>query len=413
MPRTVRDAKIETRAARARLPAQGKPHWRAIGQGLHLGYRRNRLDGKWVVRVYLGHQNYATETIGLADDAIEADGAIVRNWTQAQAFARGRFIALRRQAAGLPAARVATVGGVLDAHAAAQGAAGKGVGDLRWRIEAIRRDLGDMPITELTTATLQSWRDGIVAKRQPRVAEEDTYEGARKARASANRQWFVLTAALNHAHRSGVIADDGPWRRVRSLPVATAARERFLSADEAKRLINACSGAFRTLVQVALVSGARYGELARLRVQDFSFDSATLYIARSKSGKSRHIHLTDEARELLAQITAGRSGSDLLLRKDGGSNWRKSHQLDPMIAACKRANIDPPIGFHGLRHTYCSLSVMNGVPLQVVARNAGHATVAITEKHYAHLAPSYIADEVRRKGPRFDIAPSNVAAIRR
>jgi hypothetical protein len=40
---------------------------------------------------------------------------------------------------------------------------------------------------------------------------------------------------------------------------------------------------------------------------------------------------------------------------------------------------------------------MNGVPLMVVAKNLGHADTRMVEKHYGHLAPSYVADgDLRR-----------------
>ena len=39
-----------------------------------------------------------------------------------------------------------------------------------------------------------------------------------------------------------------------------------------------------------------------------------------------------------------------------------------MAAAVERAKIAPPISFHGLRHTYASLAVMDGVPLHVLSR---------------------------------------------
>jgi integrase len=48
-----------------------------------------------------------------------------------------------------------------------------------------------------------------------------------------------------------------------------------------------------------------------------------------------------------------------------------------------------------LRHTWASLSVMSGVPLLVVAKNLGHADTRMVERHYGHLAPSYIADAIR------------------
>jgi integrase len=47
-----------------------------------------------------------------------------------------------------------------------------------------------------------------------------------------------------------------------------------------------------------------------------------------------------------------------------------------MRLACAGARITPPVSFHALRHTWASLSAMNGVPLMVIARNLGHAAVA-------------------------------------
>ena len=39
---------------------------------------------------------------------------------------------------------------------------------------------------------------------------------------------------------------------------------------------------------------------------------------------------------------------------------------------------------------------MRGVPMAVIAEQLGHADTRVTEKHYAHLGPSYVADTVRR-----------------
>ena len=38
---------------------------------------------------------------------------------------------------------------------------------------------------------------------------------------------------------------------------------------------------------------------------------------------------------------------------------------------------------------------MNGVPLIVVAKNLGHSDTRMVEKHYGHLAPSYVAVAIR------------------
>jgi integrase len=57
---------------------------------------------------------------------------------------------------------------------------------------------------------------------------------------------------------------------------------------------------------------------------------------------------------------------------------------------------------------------MNGAPLMVVARNLGHADTRMVERHYGHLAQSFIADAIRAAAPRFGIeTEGNVAAIGR
>jgi integrase len=82
---------------------------------------------------------------------------------------------------------------------------------------------------------------------------------------------------------------------------------------------------------------------------------------------------------------------------------RTSHQLRQMIEACKRAKIVPAISFHVLRHTHGSALATKGIPMAVIAEQLGHADNRMTEKHYAHLAPSYIADTIRAHFPTLGI----------
>jgi len=116
--------------------------------------------------------------------------------------------------------------------------------------------------------------------------------------------------------------------------------------------------------------------------------------------------LTDEGAEFFGGLAAGRPGSDFIL----GRPWPDGAQDRRMKAACQRAKISPPIGIHQLRHTWASLSVMGGVPLMVVAKNLGHSSTRMVEKHYGHLAPSYVADAIRAGAPRFGIVESSNVA---
>ena len=88
MPRTTPSEKIQTRAARARLPMRRKPHWLCLRPGaLHLGYvkRRANAAGHWTVRRYNGGGTYKVARLaGVADDLEPANGATVLSFTQAQ-----------------------------------------------------------------------------------------------------------------------------------------------------------------------------------------------------------------------------------------------------------------------------------------------------------------------------------------
>jgi integrase len=211
------------------------------------------------------------------------------------------------------------------------------------------------------------------------------------------------------------VASDQAWRRVKSFKGVTKARVRYLSVAEAKRLINAARPEFRPLLQAALLTGARYGQLAVLVVADVNVDAGTLRLrTRKGDGSERvyHVHLTDEAREFLQAVCAGRRGSDLIFARTDGRSWGKSQQQALMREASEHAGISPAVNFHATRHTFASHAVMNGAPLLVVAQALGHTDTRQIERHYGHLSPSYAADAIRRAAPRFGIKSGNVRSLR-
>ena len=161
----------------------------------------------------------------------------------------------------------------------------------------------------------------------------------------------------------------------------------------------------------ALQTGARYQELARLKVADFNPDVGTLAIWQSKSGKPRHVVLTDEGVDFFRQITAGRAGTELMLPRADGRQWARSNQQNKMLAACKRAKIEPPISIHGLRHVWASLAVMADMSLMLVAK-VSDTPQRGWSKILRPSGAKPLTDEIRKKAPRFDIAKSNVTAIR-
>jgi integrase len=204
----------------------------------------------------------------------------------------------------------------------------------------------------------------------------------------------ILKAALNLAHQNGRVPIADAWERVQGYRNVAAARLRYLSDDESRRLINACLSDFRALVTAALLTGCRYSELAVLTVEDFHTEAGTIHIRTSKSGKSRHVVLTTEGQAFFARLRLGKPTHSLLLTQSNGRQWGKSSYAKLLPAACAVAQI-ADANFHALRHTYASRLVMRGVPLPVVAAQLGHASITMVEKHYGHLAPSYVAETVR------------------
>ena len=413
---------LKSKSAREKLKVAGKPYYRLVDAGLYIGYRKGKTGGRWVARRYLGAEKYAVETIAAADDVQDADGATILDFSQAQT--RVREMAATARAPATPSGPY-TVGKALDAYTSRlEDEASKSLVDAKSRIaKHIRPALGEVSITELTRDALAGWLKAIAdrprhvrgAKDQVSraLADPATADQRRQRKASANRTLTILRAALNQAFRDGNAPSDVAWRSVKPFREVDAARVRYFTTDEVRRLVNAAQGEFRSLVNAALFTGCRYGELCAARVGDFNPDAGTLFIAQSKSGKARHVVLTAEGQRFFAHLAAGRAADALILGKADGSSWGPSHQLRPMTEALMAARI---VGgsFHILRHTAASHNVMGGVPLAVVAHNLGHADTRMTEKHYAHLAPSYVAEQLRKFAPTFGTAdPDNVTALRK
>jgi integrase len=100
---------------------------------------------------------------------------------------------------------------------------------------------------------------------------------------------------------------------------------------------------------------------------------------------------------------AGRDNSNLVFLREDGLPWGHAHQFRPLRDACNRVRLTPAIGFHILRHTHAATLAMAGVPMGVIAAQLGHADTRVTERHYAHLAPNYVAATIRSSFPKLGL----------
>jgi len=311
----------------------------------------------------------------------------------------------------------------------------KGIGTTRISAEAhILPTFGAMKVVDLTQGMIEKWHSDLSkkaarvrAKKGAAVAYREapaTPEEKMARRSSANRVLTVLKALLNFAKHKGLTRVSAEaWREAQAFAEVESTRLRFLTPEEAQQLVNACSPEFRLLVQGALFTGARCGELAGLVVSDFDAALGKVRIGPSKmSKKPRYAVLTEEGQEFFQSIVAGRLGNEpMFLRTSNETRnlmspkskraWRKSEQAREMTLACEAATLEP-LCFHELRHTHASGLVNNGVPLAFVAAQLGHSDTRMVEKHYGHLAPSAMADSIRALAPTLGIhKASNLAPL--
>jgi integrase len=416
MARTVRDTNLETRTARLRLPIRSEPYWRGLETGFALGYRRRGRGGTWLARRREADGGYAEHRIGITDDLQDADGVAILDYRQAQRGARQWWRAERRREEGHdtregPFTVADALAEYLNAY---ERRGGKAVYETRRSADVhILPELGTTSVDKLTTRKIADWHHGLAEKRaraRTRPGRKQNYRKAesgpdalRRRRATANRILTVLKAALNHAWKAGHVTSDDAWRRVKPFKGVETARVRYLSKSECVRLVNACKPTFRGLVRGALLTGCRYSELTAMRAADFNPDAGIVTVRYSKSNKPRHVILTEEAQALFQTLTADKLADEPIFSRRGGGLWLKSHQIRPMGDACRVAKIKPVISFHVLRHTHGSTLAMRGVPMGVIAEQLGHADTRMTEKHYAHLSPSYVADTIRAHFPTLGI----------
>ena len=429
MARTVRDTRLETRAARSRLAINHEPYWRSIVRGSHLGYRKGKRGGMWLARFRPDGGSYVKKSLGKADDVLDADGVAALSFAQAQSKAGGWFTEQARQAAGLGPDKPYTVEEAIRAYLEWYATERKALMPTTKAAEThILPSLGEIEVEKLTSQRIRQWRDelataparlrsGLGKPTQYRLApsdeSDDVADWQRRRKATANRVLTVLKAALNFAWQDGKVSSDEAWRRVKPFRDVDAARVRYLSTGECARLVNACDPDFRRLVQAALLTGSRYGELTAMECRDFNADSGTVSVRTSKSGKPRHVPLNDEGEALFARVTAGRVGDERIFLREDGSPWGMSHQGRRLESAAKAANITD-VSFHILRHSYGSALAMQGVPMGVIAAALGHADTRMTEKHYAALAPSYVAETIRAHLPKLGIVETdNVSRLTR
>jgi integrase len=359
---------IDTKAKRDRLAKRREPYWHKLILGGYIGYRVGAIGGSWIARYRAedGKQNYKSLELPAHKPANKYDVATTeaRKWfdSQEQGFR----------------ARPGTVKEATDnylKHLKPKGEAA--LKDADGRINKhILPTLADTPMDKLKTEQLQEWFHSFVV--------DGTDEQIRKSKATANRNLAVLKAIFNRAYTNGLVSTDRAWKHIKKFKDADGAREDFLTATQIKKLIDNSSGHFGELLKAGALTGARYGELAKLTVKSLDKNSGLLNVPNGKTGK-RVFPLTVSTKAFFVDLAKDRLPDAPLLTRNGVDPWNHGDQTKLMREVVTKAELPASVVFYTLRHSFISDLIDKNMNVFDIAKITG-TSIEMIENHYGKFS---------------------------
>ena len=203
---------------------------------------------------------------------------------------------------------------------------------------------------------------------------------------TANRCLILLRYIFNLAIKwevPGVVTN--PARAV-DLFENRDARETYLTQDQVRRLFVVLKASenpmLANIIQMLLLTGARKREVLDAKWSSFNFERKQWLIPVTKSGKPRHVPLSDDVMRFLQT-----------LRRDDNCEWVFPNPKTgkPYVSIFKAwdtarqlANMEE-VRIHDLRHSYASFLVNAGRSIYEVQKLLGHTQIRTTQR-YAHLS---------------------------
>jgi integrase len=417
-----------------KLAVRAKPHYRDLGAGVSLGYRRNAGAGAWSMRLYVGGK-YVSEGIGAADDLADSDGRTVLDFRQAQAKAHAMVKAARIAAASDATTVADAIAVYVEARERKSKARSSG-GEFRHENDArsrLRKHVGAKlaakQIATLTEADLADWRAGL-----------------KLSAASVRRTCNDLRACLNAAAKRGkaqlpaTIRDtikDGLAGEGEGGPAASRMHQ-ILTDGEVRAVIEAAKavddeinfgGDLVRMILALAATGARFSQLARATVGDL--EQGRLAIPASFKGRSGaavrpHVRVPiggDVVGEL-ARGAAGRGSLEPLLirpryeqtavgvfKQVGRGPWRAASELrDAWALIIKRAALPKGVVVYSLRHSFVVRALRSGLPTRLIAELCD-TSGQMVERHYARFVTDAMADLAQRVVVPLIEQPNKIVSI--
>lgn len=237
---------------------------------------------------------------------------------------------------------------------------------------------GELAMTGITSETIARHRDARLKTVSPSTVKKEIN---------------LLSSLIDLAGKEwGIPIAANPCAMV-ARPVEPRGRDRRLEADEEERLIAACQKSesateLVAIVQLALATGARLGELLKLEWKNVNLSKRTAKLIDTKNGDDREIPLSGKAIQALESMP----------RHIGGRvfwRWRAADSFNKIwVRTCKRAGIEG-LKFHDLRHEAVSrlFEHSGNFSTMEIASISGHKTLAML-KRYTHLRAEDLAKKL-------------------
>ena len=226
------------------------------------------------------------------------------------------------------------------------------------------------------------------------------HHALRKTPYDANRCLEVVSKMFNLAELWGLRPDgSNPRRHLKKYKENK--RERFLSADEMRRLgetlrmaeeAKLCSPYAVAAFRLLILTGARLGEIQFCKWEYVHLDRGIIRLPDSKTGP-KIIHLGRSAIDLLRQISR-KDDNPYLICSDHKSDEPINDLQTTWQKIRKWAAIED-VHIHDLRHTFASNAVAMGMSLPMIGRLLGHTQTQTTAR-YAHLAIDPVLEAASR-----------------
>ena len=240
-----------------------------------------------------------------------------------------------------------------------------------WRLDRINKTIGDRTIAEAADA----WSE----------YKRTCCAGLSPATVQRHRATFL--AALNYLAR-----DEGfdPPRLPRGDRVSNK-RVRFLSVEQADRLVQAYADHVRPIAITLGWQGLRIGETLRIEWVHVNWSNNSIFIAETKTGESRTVTMHKRTRAALYRLWVSRGspaeGRVFLTQRampyadarqykfPSGSPIKKAH-----ATACRRAGISN-FHVHDWRHHWACWCVMSGIDLETIRQEGGWKSLRMVERY--------------------------------